>query len=73
MSNNCLCGHAQAAHEHFRAGSDCGVCTAEHCPRFRSDNLLNRLLDPVLDRRLRQPAADPPPESTAPAALRDVS
>lgn len=24
----CACGHAREAHEHYRAGSDCGVCGA---------------------------------------------
>jgi hypothetical protein len=28
----CVCGHAQAAHEHYRPGSDCALCD---CPRYR--------------------------------------
>ncbi|MBF4589396.1 hypothetical protein [Curtobacterium sp. VKM Ac-1395] len=28
----CVCGHQQAAHEHYRRGSDCALCD---CPRFR--------------------------------------
>lgn len=31
----CICGHAMPAHEHYRAGSDCGVCGSVVCPRFR--------------------------------------
>ncbi|PZE70906.1 MULTISPECIES: hypothetical protein [unclassified Curtobacterium] len=26
------CGHAQAAHEHYRPGTDCALCD---CPKFR--------------------------------------
>jgi hypothetical protein len=32
----CRCGHAAAAHEHFRPGSDCGACGAARCGRFRA-------------------------------------
>lgn len=28
----CVCGHAQAAHEHYRPGSDCALCD---CPKYR--------------------------------------
>jgi hypothetical protein len=31
-SATCVCGHQQAAHEHYRRGSDCALCD---CPRFR--------------------------------------
>lgn len=31
-SVTCVCGHQQAAHEHYRPGSDCALCD---CPRFR--------------------------------------
>jgi hypothetical protein len=30
----CRCGHERAAHEHYRAGSDCALCA--DCPRFRA-------------------------------------
>jgi hypothetical protein len=30
----CRCGHQQAAHEHYRRGSDCGVCGRDTCPAF---------------------------------------
>jgi hypothetical protein len=33
----CVCGHSEAAHRHFRSGSDCGSCGAERCSRFRPD------------------------------------
>ncbi len=29
----CVCGHPETAHQHYRAGTDCALCT---CPRFRS-------------------------------------
>lgn len=31
----CRCGHTKDAHEHFRAGGDCGICGPEVCRRFR--------------------------------------
>jgi hypothetical protein len=42
----CTCGHAKAAHEHYRKGADCGVCGAATCAAFRSKErrgLLGRL------------------------------
>jgi hypothetical protein len=32
-SYRCRCGHLRNAHEHYRPGSDCGLCG---CPRFRA-------------------------------------
>lgn len=29
----CRCGHAYVAHEHYRSGSECSLCS--ECPRFR--------------------------------------
>lgn len=29
----CRCGHDRAAHEHYRAGSDCPLCD---CTRYRN-------------------------------------
>lgn len=29
----CKCGHAANAHEHYRRGTDCGLCS---CPKFRA-------------------------------------
>lgn len=36
MSNStlCRCGHSREAHQHFRKGTDCGVCGPVACPRF---------------------------------------
>ena len=31
----CECGHVQAAHEHYRRGSDCGICGRDVCGSFR--------------------------------------
>jgi hypothetical protein len=42
----CTCGHGKAAHEHYRAGTDCGVCGAATCAAFQSAErrgLLRRL------------------------------
>jgi hypothetical protein len=45
----CVCGHPRAAHEHYRSGSDCGVCGVVKCAAFRrTGGLLRRML-----RRLR--------------------
>jgi len=29
----CTCGHGAAAHEHYRRGTDCALCT---CSKFRA-------------------------------------
>jgi hypothetical protein len=29
----CTCGHAANAHEHYRRGTDCAMCS---CPKFRA-------------------------------------
>lgn len=31
----CVCGHPRRVHEHWRTGSDCGVCGGNRCARFR--------------------------------------
>ncbi|WP_203841092.1 hypothetical protein [Winogradskya humida] len=31
----CVCGHQHAAHEHYRAGTECTRCGPQSCPRFR--------------------------------------
>jgi len=33
----CTCGHARAAHDHYRPGTDCGACGAEGCDAFRPE------------------------------------
>lgn len=32
MNPLCVCGHDEDAHEHYRAGNDCGACG---CPGWR--------------------------------------
>lgn len=29
----CACGHTREAHEHYRPGSDCGLCDCERLRR----------------------------------------
>jgi hypothetical protein len=31
----CVCRHGRAAHEHYRRGTDCGVCGPQQCARYR--------------------------------------
>jgi hypothetical protein len=31
----CRCGHAREAHSHYRPGTDCALCPAGECDRFR--------------------------------------
>jgi hypothetical protein len=52
VSGVCLCGHDAEAHEHYRPGSDCGVCGAVVCPRFRPDPDVART-DQAIDAVLR--------------------
>jgi hypothetical protein len=33
----CACGHALAAHDHYRRGTDCGACGAGGCAEFRPE------------------------------------
>lgn len=41
----CVCGHARDVHEHYRPGSDCGICGAAECAAYRhSAGLLRRML-----------------------------
>ena len=39
----CRCGHPYAAHEHYRAGTDCGLCPTGHCPRYRPAGMAGAL------------------------------
>jgi hypothetical protein len=32
-AKSCTCGHGFNAHEHYRRGTDCALCT---CPKFRA-------------------------------------
>jgi hypothetical protein len=35
-----MCGHGKEAHEHYRRGTDCSLCPAGECTRFRSAHSL---------------------------------
>lgn len=35
LPGTCVCGHAAEAHEHYRAGDDCGACGAAVCEHYR--------------------------------------
>jgi hypothetical protein len=44
-TTSCVCGHEESAHEHWRRGSDCGICGGGSCPSFRRrGGALHRLL-----------------------------
>jgi hypothetical protein len=48
----CVCGHPRAAHEHYRRGSDCGICGVTKCAAYRRPRgILRRMLGRVLPRR----------------------
>jgi hypothetical protein len=38
----CVCGHPRSAHEHYRRGTDCSLCPAGGCSRFRPDTWWRR-------------------------------
>jgi hypothetical protein len=31
----CVCTHAREAHEHWRRGTDCGICGPDRCSSYR--------------------------------------
>lgn len=31
----CVCGHVHDVHEHYRPGSDCGICGPAECAAYR--------------------------------------
>lgn len=33
---SCRCGHPREVHDHYRAGTDCGVCGRVGCERYRA-------------------------------------
>jgi len=47
----CRCGHGRAAHEHYRAGAECAVCS--DCPKFRPSGGIARRLSAIFRRRPR--------------------
>jgi hypothetical protein len=52
----CRCGHDRETHLHHRAGTDCALCGAATCPRYRPAHPLRaaaaRVLDAVRARRI---------------------
>jgi hypothetical protein len=42
----CQCGHSREAHEHYRKGSDCGICGRATCASFRVDLTSGVAADP---------------------------
>lgn len=45
----CVCGHGRTAHEHYRRGSDCGICGVAECAAYRRPKgLLRRMLGSVV-------------------------
>lgn len=43
----CRCGCPRASHEHYRRGTDCGLCGRSRCPSYRDSrqpSLIERLL-----------------------------
>lgn len=41
----CVCAHARDAHEHWRRGTDCGICGPDRCSSYRRrGGALRRLL-----------------------------
>ncbi|MDN3497310.1 hypothetical protein QL996_15325 [Planococcus sp. APC 4015] len=33
-SDQCECGHAREAHEHYRKGTECSICDIRQCSAF---------------------------------------
>ena len=76
MSSNgavCKCSHSQGAHEHYRRGSDCAICGAEVCRRFRRDRWATvvQLIDPPAPNQL-QDLPRPVPASAESAAVNEA-
>ena len=45
LAGSCRCGHGSPAHEHWRRGSDCGICGAATCSSFcRRGGRVRRML-----------------------------
>ena len=47
----CRCGHDRLAHQHYRKGSECALCT---CPRWSPPGLLRRSTPGLLNRFFRR-------------------
>ncbi len=57
----CRCGHGADAHEHFRAGRDCGICA--DCRRFTRADPEPVVLAGVAWNRFREVPVSPPPRT----------
>lgn len=53
----CRCGHAHAAHQHHRAGHDCGICGWRTCYNYRAAHLTRAELHDRLADAQRELAA----------------
>lgn len=51
-ANTCRCGHEREAHDHYRAGTECALCGAEGCPRYRDGRVLGTGVPGLLSRVL---------------------
>lgn len=38
----CVCKHGRDAHDHYRGGTDCAVCPAGACNRYRTNSTARR-------------------------------
>lgn len=54
FGDECTCGHERAAHQHFRAGSECALCPANGCTRYRPGKPVRTALF-LFVARLRRP------------------
>ena len=50
MSPTCRCGHDREAHQHYRPGSDCGVCGYGACPYYLGPGVARHRVRQLLDR-----------------------
>ena len=44
----CMYGHGRSAHQHYRSGTECALCSSGQCARYRCANPLRRLGAPSL-------------------------
>jgi hypothetical protein len=56
IDQRCICGHTGSSHEHYRAGSDCALCPAGACARFRATNGLRGWIRKKLVARMQRDA-----------------
>ena len=58
--DQCVCGHERSAHRHFRSASDCALCAADVCVRYRPAQPVRSRIRRLLARLRRRPAGDHP-------------